>query len=204
MTDKTDIGESAVGNVVVAGNARTEGGRAPITVGDFRDWLPPGSPEPELGELITRAQVLEEVHGRGIRISESTLRAREAEGILPRPIRRWRDGATRALYPSWMPQLVAFTDILLDSKSGRPGQQTPEEATKSSRSFALWLVDQSALWQAKEITEDLPNVLASVADLVTNERNRPVQASLTLRTAEGVVMATIDGIQIPDHRSETR
>jgi len=202
MTDKTDAGQSAVGNVV-AGNARTEGGRATITVGDFRDWLPPGSPEPELYELITRAQVLEEVHARGIRISESTLRVREAEGILPRPMRRWRDGATRALYPSWMPRLVGLTEFLLDSKSGRPGQQTPEEAAKSSRSFALWLDDQELFWQATEVTHDLPNVLAAVADLIPTDRDRPTQASLTLRTAEGVVIVTLDGIQIPDHRTGT-
>lgn len=48
---------------------------------------------------MTRTELLAEVNRVGASVTERTLTFWEKEGILPRPIRRWHDGAPRALYP---------------------------------------------------------------------------------------------------------
>ncbi len=65
----------------------------------WQDWLPPGVPAFTPDELMPRAEFLTELRNRGIDASESDLRYWEYVGALPRPIRRWHEGATRALYP---------------------------------------------------------------------------------------------------------
>jgi DNA-binding transcriptional MerR regulator len=51
--------------------------------------------------LYTREDVLGSLQDRGVNVNEVTLVFWEKTGILPRPVRRWRDGAPRALYPPW-------------------------------------------------------------------------------------------------------
>ncbi len=65
------------------------------------DWLPEGAPEPDLAELFTRDELIEELHRRGVDVSARTLAYWESEGVLPRALRRWRDGSPAALYPDW-------------------------------------------------------------------------------------------------------
>jgi len=69
----------------------------------WRDWMPDGSAEPE--RLFTRDEVVAMIEGRHVAgtspVSAGDLRYWEGLGILPHPIRRWHDGAGRALYPSW-------------------------------------------------------------------------------------------------------
>ncbi len=72
----------------------------------WRDWLPPGAPEPPLAELLTRADILDWLDRRRLAVRENDLRFWEGRGVLPRPWRKWRDGAARALYPPWYPPLV--------------------------------------------------------------------------------------------------
>ena len=68
------------------------------------DWLAPDQPEPK--PLITREELVERIRKLGVKASPGDLRYWEAAGILPRAVKRWHDGATRALYPEWMPYLV--------------------------------------------------------------------------------------------------
>ncbi len=70
----------------------------------WRDWLPPGADVP--AELLTREQILERLRRWRVEATEADLRYWEYEGILPRPVRQWHKGATRAVYPSWFPILV--------------------------------------------------------------------------------------------------
>lgn len=62
-----------------------------------------GIPDPL---LLTRAEVLDEAQRLGLDVDERDLRYWEAEGILPRPLRRHYQGATRAVYPSWYIDLI--------------------------------------------------------------------------------------------------
>jgi hypothetical protein len=70
----------------------------------WRDWLPPGAPEPE--RVLTRAEVLEHLARWRVDATENDLRYWEYVGVLPRPVRRWHNGAVRATYPDWFPHLV--------------------------------------------------------------------------------------------------
>lgn len=72
----------------------------------WRDWLPAGSPDPAPETLLTRDEVVETLERRRVDASVRDLRFWEAEGVLPRPIRRSHKGAVRAVYPDWYPHLV--------------------------------------------------------------------------------------------------
>ena len=70
----------------------------------WRDWLPEGQPEPP--QLITRAELVEQLQLEGVNVPERTLTFWESAGVLPRPVRRWRDGSPKALYPLHWQELV--------------------------------------------------------------------------------------------------
>lgn len=198
MTDGTDDQEPSAVGATVTGEARIRSIRANPPGSDFRDWMPVGSPEPELDELITREEMLEQVRAIPMRISESTLRNREAQGILPRPMRRWRGGSTKALYPTWMPTLVAYTDLLLDSRSGRLTALDPAAVAADAREYVLGIYQRTPMWESKEFSEDLPAVLGTVADVFLKvDGRRPVMATVTLKTEDGTVLAVLDRIRIP-------
>src|SRR5215211_8268723 len=79
---------------------------ARLTTGDWRDWLPIGEPEPTADDLVTRDELLERVRESGIDFNARTFQHWEAMGALPRPLRRWHDGAVRALYPAWLALMI--------------------------------------------------------------------------------------------------
>ena len=58
--------------------------------------------------LYTREEVLGSLHDRGVEINEGTLVSLEKANVLPRPIRRYRDGAPRALYPPWAVDAIEY------------------------------------------------------------------------------------------------
>ncbi len=125
MTDKTDTAERAVGNVVtvvekvpwpptpprstvvsVAGDDPTGGTHvtAASTKQTWRDWMPEGAPEPD--RILTRDELVERLRYYNIDADTESIRFWERAGILPRPIRQRRDGATRTTYPEWVIFLV--------------------------------------------------------------------------------------------------
>ncbi len=55
----------------------------------------------------TRDEVLGVLRDRGIDVDEVALVYWEKAGILPHAVRRWRDGAPRALYPPWAVDAIA-------------------------------------------------------------------------------------------------
>jgi DNA-binding transcriptional MerR regulator len=69
----------------------------------WRDWLPPGAPEPA---LLSRDELLGRLRAWRIEATERDLRFWEYEGVLPRSIRRSHGGAVRAVYPAWYANLV--------------------------------------------------------------------------------------------------
>jgi DNA-binding transcriptional MerR regulator len=116
------------------------------------DWMPEGSTEPE--HLLTRDEVVDLLSKRHVAgtepISAGDLRYWESIGVLPHPIRRWRDGAPRALYHpfAWLlarevrmkqragfaldeirPQIraLARNRLAYGEKAPRLGPRTPEE-----------------------------------------------------------------------------
>jgi len=125
MTDKSDTGESAVGNVVtgvekvpwpptpprstvvsVAGDDPSGGTHvtAASTKQTWRDWMPEGTPEPK--GLLSRDELVDRLRYYRIEADATDLRFWEQRGILPRPVRQRRDGAIRTTYPEWVISLV--------------------------------------------------------------------------------------------------
>jgi len=88
--------------------ARAHGGQVQAEVGEtWRDWLPEQLRDGAEHDLITRQELLATLRDQyGISMTGRTLQNWEVEGWIPRPTRRWSEGAVRALYPSWMPQFV--------------------------------------------------------------------------------------------------
>jgi len=78
----------------------------------WRDWMHPDTPEPE--PLLTRAQFVDRLQAEGVDVSERTLAHWENKDILPRAIRRWRDGGPKALYPEWLLPAVNTIRIMQD------------------------------------------------------------------------------------------
>lgn len=63
------------------------------------DHRPPDWPPPDPADLLDRKELLDDLRERGVEVDDVALVFWEKRGILPRPMRRWRDGAPRALYP---------------------------------------------------------------------------------------------------------
>jgi len=124
-----------------------------------KTWLdlqPPGAPEPS---LLTRAQLLERV---GRDADESDLRYWESIGVLPKPIRRWHNGATRALYPA--SYIVGIWNIRRLQANGLPLEQirgsvwrllalfaAKEAATEPENLIDLYL-DHRPTWETPSIS----------------------------------------------------
>jgi len=68
------------------------------------EWVP-GSPELNLDALLSREEIIALLNV-GDEVSETSLRYWESCGVLPQPVRRRKNGATRALYPLWYAALV--------------------------------------------------------------------------------------------------
>jgi DNA-binding transcriptional MerR regulator len=82
------------------------------------DDIPDYLKEMPVEGLYSREEVLGSLQDRGIDVNEVTLVFWEKRGILPRPIRRWRDGAPRALYPPWAVDAIEHLRNL--QAQGRP------------------------------------------------------------------------------------
>ncbi len=71
------------------------------------DRMPPGSPTIGPDDMLDRQELIEALRDRGVEVDEVALVFWEKRGILPRPIRRRRGNAPRALYPPWAVDAVA-------------------------------------------------------------------------------------------------
>lgn len=72
----------------------------------WRDLLPEGSKDIPTDKLFTREQLSEILARVNVKVSPEDLRYWEREGILPRAVRKWHDGASRSVYPGWYANLV--------------------------------------------------------------------------------------------------
>ena len=68
------------------------------------DYQEPGTPEPS--PLLTRSEFVERLRAEGVDVTPRTLAYWESEGVIPRAVRRWRDGAPQSVYPEWMLAVV--------------------------------------------------------------------------------------------------
>lgn len=189
MTDRTDTGEvRATGAAPPGVTSKTS----------WRDWMPEGYPEPPDDQLITRAELLERL--RGIfrtNLSEKRLQVWEAAGVLPGPVRRWHDGATRALYPRWVVYLAAIAEL------DRPGGLSMDALAEKTRALTREAMHHydSHTWGVMQ--GRLPDALGEVADhYEATMGERPAVAEVRIRREDGDSLYAYY-IDIPPRRAPT-
>ncbi len=69
------------------------------------DWLPESDPD---AHRLTLPELLQRLRDQGVKIHTHDIRHWQAEGVIPYPVKRWHDGATRALYPEETVDLLIY------------------------------------------------------------------------------------------------
>lgn len=158
----------------------------------WRDLMGPDEPEPE---ILTRPQFVERLEAEGITVSQRTLAYWESEGILPRAVRQWRDGAPQALYAVWL------VDIVRAVRGMQDAGMTLEQIREAVR-FTPWRTPMTAPGTPPATREDLASrwdayteashtlgpqlaELARLRELATGARI--VDVTITFRDAKGAI-----------------
>ncbi len=151
----------------------------------WRDWLPPGTPEPE---RMTRKQLLAKLRARGIPLEKRRLRDWEAKGILPRPdVRDAPPAGSRALYPAWHDEVI--TAVYRHWRRRARRLPPAELAPIARRAFALRLAGADHLAVYQGLSGDLTSALLRLA-----ARQLEPMAAITL------VVEDADGETLNRHR----
>jgi len=197
MTDKTDTGARAVGNVVTgepqADNliAATIGATGTESVGEartpgvtskasWRDWLPEGEDGPTDDELITRAELLAQLRDADVDLAERTLQTWESQGIMPGPVRRWHDGATRAMYAPWVVSLGRYADHMKNYGDD------PELLSKMVRGMVRMAIGNYGVWKGAMADGRLAASLQDLAErFETRSGEHPDLIKLQMCRADG-------------------
>jgi len=118
--------------IVKTGTVQVTGSRVEVSDRQtWRDWVPEGYPEPP--HLITRAELLGELNRDGIDVNARTLMYWESAGVLPRPVRRQRDGSIKALYPLGWQALVR--DVRSLQRNGLSLQEIADEVRHRAQPY---------------------------------------------------------------------
>lgn len=125
------------------------------------DWIPEGWPAPADEELIGREELLDRVEREfGIEIRPRTLQELEQQGLTPRPIRKWHEGATRALYAPWVVDLVGRGYL-------RRGRGNVEDAIEEVRAAVPQVIALYGheVWEGKTIPMAFMDTLTEFAEV---------------------------------------
>lgn len=122
-------------------------------------------PDAEHVDQVTLNELIDFVAPRlkdGERVTADTIRYWQKAGVLPQPVKRWHEGATRALYP-FPYAFMAIITVLDLQKKGYTLQQIAE---RLRRRFSVWRIQdedpsdwkQTALRMADEFAEITGNI----------------------------------------------
>ncbi len=152
----------------------------------WADWMPSDWIGPADEELITRDELLTQAKAGGADIHPRTLQILENQGLVPRPIRRWHDGAVRALYAPWV------VDLALRAYERRRGKWPLDKAIEDVRgsvkqAIFTHLMNTDQVTSAKLLTQ-----LRELADQHAKRTGTPIQSSeIRLLDADDRVVATL-------------
>ena len=135
------------------------------------DWMPPGSPIPE---LLSHDELLKALHDRGVDVSPVALEHWRKSGVLPRPVRRWHNGAVRPVYPAWL--IGAITHLRQLQEAGK----SLEEIAPIMRSWAATPVP----WK-DPLAEPIAAVRAALLSLTHAADPDAASATVTLHARDG-------------------
>ena len=148
----------------------------------WRDWLAPGQAEPR--PLLTRAELVARTRAFGVKVSPVDLYYWEYTGVLPRAVKRWHEGAVRALYPEWFPYLIlSLRDAQeagksLDEIAALLRDTFYQSLAKSGGSPLISIVEQSVLAFGHETVLPALVVLARRFEQRTGQRVAAVRLEL--------------------------
>ena len=144
----------------------------PKTRETWIDWIPdePGWFGPTDEELITRDELLERVKDLGVKIHPRTLQQLENQGLMPRPVRRWHDGAVRALYAPWV------VDLAIRAQERRRGKWPLDKAQADVREAAKQAIVTYGMdkWGGTGIPLDFTRHLVGLARRQESITGKPV------------------------------
>jgi len=163
----------------------------PVETWPYETWLdliwhqaPPDLPEPPADALLTRDQFLTELDRRGVELSEANLVRWEQLHLLPRPVRRWHNGATRAVYHPRLVDQAEGVRVLLDSGYSR------DQIAIMFHHASPWLATWLATWPA-DVSWDLPwqHAIDRVPETIVKAVSNLVAAYTRLATPPGKITA---------------
>jgi len=145
------------------------------------DWIGPADEE-----LITRDELLTRAKGFGTNIHPRTLQIMENQGLVPRPIRRWHDGAVRALYAPWV------VDLVLRAYERRRGKWPLNKALADVRGAVKSAIFVHLMDTDQLVSDKLLAQLRELADQHAKRTGTPIQSSeIRLLDADDRVVATL-------------
>ncbi len=149
------------------------------------DLMPPGK-RPSRDTLITRDELLAELHERGIDITPVALATQERRGFLPRALRSRRNGSPVALYPADAVDWIAHARQV--QSSGTPLRQIgPYIRTHVLMSTGYGTIDTTP--GISEVVSELETALAKFAEWHEHTHGTPVAAAdARLLDASGAVL----------------
>lgn len=143
------------------------------------------SSTPPASTLMTREQFLSELKRQGFDLSERNLKEWHAFGLLRRPVRRWHEGAVRALYEPAFVQEALAARALLDAGYSRERARTIMQASALPGGVgaeALLVVPQSVQHVASRF---------AAAYRRLGGAGSPTYATLTLYNDAGEALRTV-------------
>ncbi len=157
----------------------------------WEDWLPPGASQPL--NVITRDELIRRVRETGAELDSRDLIFWETEGVLPRPRKRWHDGAVRALYPEWA---IYFVVTLRELQGA--GHSLREISTLLRRKFHLSLA--TGAYNEIDSTETSTIIFhpeAFITALAAYARHHAGQVGREVARAQ-VTLFDKDGVKVMD------
>ena len=150
------------------------------------DWVPSGWLGPADEELITRDELLSRVKALGVEIHPRTLQILENQGLVPRPVRRWHNGAVRALYAPWV------ADLALRAYARRRGRWPLDKARADVRDYVKGAIYINKMDTDQLVSRDFLAHLRELASRHAERTGTPIHSSeIRFLDADGQPVATL-------------
>jgi len=153
-------------------------------------WIPRGAIEPP---LVTRDELIRRLSVEGIAVNYRNLEHWQLRGVIPYPVRRRHQGATKALYPEWMIDAI---------KHLRDAQSRGLSLDEIAPLIRAWAFTKAKIpWPLTKEEAEVRAALASYARAYEQRGANPIYAvSAALLDEDGQVVHSFGG---PIHRTES-
>lgn len=155
--------------------------------------------------LLTRDELLQELHSSGYDLSERRLRDWATEQILPRPVHRLpaqaTDGIARALYPAFM---VAVIKDLLDAEASRKTTSRASLRKLAPQRIQYWQARYGDAPEVKDATTRVATQTVQITPLSVSDAGaihaKETSSLRATSTGTSSVTATLTVSPAPAHR----